>query len=239
MMRKLVLAISVLVFVTLMPFVNASFTKNPTFDLATSSSLPGAANAVYSIHLENLDSSEDAVSVSITIPVGYSINLQFITSKAGILAGAVSGECQAGTGEGSVQTTSTPGQFSMSAQGGPIGQIIMDQPSPTSQGRMEFLFSGRYSVVNHGCQGDFAVGQGFFINPSTPGPYTWGPSTATPTSGPPVTMVPRSGLTQTVNIGNAGTSTTATNVPEFPSLVAILLATSLIFPVAIFRKLRR
>jgi hypothetical protein len=238
MTKKLMLVIAMLAFVALTPNVNASFTKAPTFDLVTSSSLAGATNAIYSIHLENPDQSEDAASVSITIPAGYSVNQQFITSKAGILSGSVGGECLEQSGQGSVQTTSTPGQFSMSIQGAVIGQIIITLPTQVGQGKLEVPFSGRYSVVNHGCQGDLVMGQGFFVNPSTPGTYAWAPSFVNPKSGSPVTMAPRPGLSLSVTVVGSVTTTTSTVIPEFSSALPIVFGLALTLPVAIIRKKR-
>lgn len=57
-----------LVLVMLVPQADASFTETPLFDLKTSSNLAGATDALYTLHVENRDQSEDAASLFITIP---------------------------------------------------------------------------------------------------------------------------------------------------------------------------
>jgi hypothetical protein len=167
MIRKFTLILAMLVFLTLAPQANASFTKAPTFDLITSSSLVGATDAVYTLHLENPDQSEDAASVSITIPAGYAIDQQFITSMAGIQAGSGYGSCPNGSADIAIATTTTPGQFSIFISGISSGlnvaQVILSQPSVTNTGKIDLTFtSPRYSIVNHGCSGELVWAKGFF-----------------------------------------------------------------------------
>jgi hypothetical protein len=237
MTKKISLVVAMLMLLALMPGADASFTKPPTFDLTASSNLVSATDAAYSLYLANPDPSENAIGVSIVIPAGYSVGQQFITSKAGIQVGSGGGTCQMGSGEGPVKTTTTPGRFSMSAGGMTIGEIIITQPTMTSQGKMEVSFSGPYSSVNHGCNGGLEMGKGFFINPSTPGTYAWAPSIANPKSGPPVTMAPRSGYSQSVTIVSSATTTTGTtDISEFSSVLTVVFALVLALPVAIIRK---
>ena len=200
MFKKSSLFVLVLVLIALTPLVEANFSNPPTFDLTTSSNTAGATTAVYSIFLQNPDPAEDANNVSIAIPAGYSVGPQFITSTVGIPVGSVSGACPMGSGGGSVVTTSTPGQFAMVVMGMTIGQIIITQPTATTQGKMGFLFRGRYGFDDHGCHGNFMMLAGFFINPSTSGTYSWAPSSAIPTTGSPVVMAPRPGYSQNVTI---------------------------------------
>lgn len=221
------MVIAMLVLVLLVPRAYASFTTLPTFDLTTSSNLVGATDAIYSLFLSNPDVSEDAINVSIVIPEGYSIDQQFITSKAGVQAGSVSGACGSGPGTGDVMTTTTPGQFSISVVSGEydfiIGKITVIQPTMASRGQIAVSFSGRYALVNHGCHASIEMGKGFFINPSAPGTYAWTPSSVNPTSGSPVTMAPRPGFSQSVTIVGSVTTTTtsSTNIPEFSSVLSV------------------
>jgi len=224
MARKLyfVLAVALLCLLALMPRANASFTNVPTFDLTTSSTQAAATNAAYSFYVQNPDHSEDAVDIAIAIPAGYSMGQSFMTNTAGIQVGTVSGQCPVGAGQGTVTTTTTPGRFAINIQqlGAPIGGITITPPTSSTSGTFDMTFTGQYSFENYGCGGQFSFAQGFFINPSTAGTYSWAPSTATPKSGPPVTMQPRPGFSQNVNI--------VTPVPEFPTLLLTLGATMIL-----------
>jgi len=201
MSKRYFLAVVALLLIALTPQVEAGFTSPPTFDLTATSNVAGSATALYTIHLQNSDPSEDVVSISITIPAGYSIGSGYMTSTSGIQVGSVSGSCQGlGTGVGSVLSTSTPGKLAISVlRVGTIGEIDVSEPTATTPGKMTVLFSGTIGFDNHGCQGSFTMVQGFLINPSTAGTYTW-TATATPTSGSPVTLAPRPGRSQTITI---------------------------------------
>ncbi len=201
------------VFALLVPQASADFTKTPIFDVRTDCLDPrycgdadaGVVDAIYVLYLENPDQSEDVVSVSITIPAGYSIGPRFITDKAGILAmSGVSKSPQLWTTQLSVVTTTTPLHFLISATGATLGEITIIEPdngkNPATPGRMEMRFSGVIALMNHGCSADIKTESGFFINPESPGTYSWAPSIANPTSGKSVNMVPRSGGSQTVEI---------------------------------------
>ena len=231
MARKLyfVLGLALLCLLVLMPRANASFTNVPTFDLTTSSTQAAATNAAYSFYVQNPDQSEDAVDISIAIPAGYSMGQSFMTSTANIQVGTVSGQCPVGAGQGTVTTTTIPGQFSINIKqlGAPIGGITITPPTASSPGTFDMKFTSQYSFENYGCGGQFSFVNGFFINPSTAGTYSWAPSTATPKSGPTVMMQPRPGFSQSITIANA--------VPEFPTLL-LTLAAAMILSVAILRR---
>jgi hypothetical protein len=199
-----------LVLVMLVPQANAKFTKTPIFDLRTSSSLAGATDALYTLHIENRDQSEDATSLSITVPAGYSIDQKFITNKAGIKAMSAYGSCADWSGQASVVTTTTPGRLLMAAMGTTVVEITVSEPTSTTQGIIEMTFVGIYTIMNRGCHGDITPVKGFFINPSTPGTYAWAPSIANPKSGPSATMEARSGFSQTVTIVGTGATTSVT-----------------------------
>jgi len=201
-----------LVLVMLVPQADANFTKTPIFDLKASSSLAGATDALYTLHLENPDLYEDTLTASITIPAGYSINQKFITDKSGIKAGSAYGHCQEGSAPANIVTTTTLGRFAISFAGMAAVDIIVSEPTPTTPGTMKFTFVGGYAgaVMNRGCYGEISPVAGFFVNPSTSGTYAWAPSIANPKSGPSVTMVPRSGFSQTVTIVGTGATTSVT-----------------------------
>ncbi len=207
-MTKLVtFFVLIVVLALLLPQANADFSKIPIFDLKTSSdvasnldNLGGGMDAIYTLYLENGDQSENVVSVSITIPIGYSIGPGFITNETGIIAMSGYGSNpQLGTTQLYVVTTNTPGRFLISAMGATLGEITVIEPT-TTPGRMEMKFSGVIAVMNHGCSAEIKSERGFFINPWQPGTYVWAPSTANPESGESVTMEPRSGLSQAVEI---------------------------------------
>ena len=209
-MTKLVsLVVVMLVFVVLVPQANAGFKTPPTFDLTTSSNLAGATDAVYVLRAENPDQSDDAFGLVITIPTGYSIGPSFITNKAGMKVISAIGSCPGWSGQAAVATTTTPGQFTLSFGAMTLGKVIITAPTATAPGKMEMTFTGSYSLVNRGCYGDLTTAKGFFINPSTPGAYAWRPSMAQPTSGAAVEMLPRPGLTQTIEIVGPSVTTQA------------------------------
>lgn len=228
-MRSVILAACIIALVMLLPQAKASFTENPTMDLITSSSLAGATDAVYTIHLEDPDTTEDMASLSITIPAGYSIDQRFITSKPGINAGSAQGVCASWAGENIIITTTTKGDLEISnSLVGPVAQLILTEPTPTTQGSLQILLAGSYAPLNHGCFAELTTVKGFFINPSKPGTYTWAPSTSSPKSGPPVAMDPRPSFSQTVIItGPSVTTTTSmtTATPELPGPEIALIAT--------------
>ena len=203
----------IVVFALLVPQASADFSKTPIFDVRTDCLDPrycgdadaGVVDAIYVLYLENPDQSEDVVSVSITIPVGYSIDPRFITDKTGVLAmSGIGRNPQLGTTQLSVVTTTTPLHFLISVTGATLGEITIIEPdngkNPAIPGRMEMRFSGVIALMNHGCSADIKTESGFFINPWWPGTYSWAPSIANPTSGKSVNMVPRSGGSQTVEI---------------------------------------
>jgi hypothetical protein len=122
----------------------------------------------------------------------------------------------------------------MNVLGLKAGDIMITQPTQTQSGKIDLAFTMGYSIVNHGCRGDLKWASGFFINPSAPGDYAWAPSTASPSAGQPATMTPRSGQTQVVSISGSATSTT--EVPEFPSLLTLILVITVTLPLALYRK---
>ncbi len=202
----------------MVPQANASFVKIPIFDLVTTSDVAGATDAVYTLHLENPDPSEIVVTASIMVPVGYSVDQEFITSKSGIKAGSAFGHCPEGSSHANMVTTTTPGRFTISFMSRATVHIIVSEPTPTTPGTMEFTFSGQYALLNPGCYADFSPAKGFFVNPSTLGAYVWAPSTAAATSGSPVTMESRPGFSQTVTIVGTGETTSVTATEVEPSV---------------------
>jgi hypothetical protein len=219
------IVVVMLVLVVLVPQANAGFTNSPTFDLKTSSSLAGATDAVYVLHFENLDQTEDAVGLSITLPAGYSVDQKFITDKIGITAMSAYGNCPDGTGQAKIVTTTTPGRFSMSAMGMSQGEVTVRVPTPSTEGVLEMTFAGTYTIMNRGCKGEITPVKGFFINPSTAGTYAWAPSVVKPRSGPAVTMEARSGFSQIVTIVGT-TATTSATTTEAESPITTQTATS-------------
>jgi len=222
LMTKLVsLVVVMLVFIVLVPQASAGFKTPPTFDLTTSSNLAGATDAVYVLRAENPDRSDDAFGLAIIIPTGYSIGQNFITNKAGMKVISAYGNCPDWSGQAAVATTTTPGQFTLSYGPMTFGKVIITSPSAATPGKMEMTFTGTYSLVNRGCYGELTTAKGFFINPSTPGTYTWGPSMAQPTSGAAVEMAPRPGFTQTIEIvGPSVTTQTVASTTESSTVPA-------------------
>jgi hypothetical protein len=204
MTRLVALFVLIVVFALLVPQASADFTKIPTFDLRPDCQYcdeAGVVDTIYTFHLENPDQSEDVVSVSIAIPIAYSIDPRFITNKTGITAmSGYASNPQLGTTQLNVVTTNTPGRFLISAMGTTLGEITIIEPSSTTPGKMEMKFSGVVAVMNHGCSAEIKTETGFFINPSRLADYVWAPSIANPTSGKSVIMEPRSGLSQVVTI---------------------------------------
>lgn len=228
MTRFVSIVVVMLVLVMLVPQADASFTETPLFDLKTSSNLAGATDALYTLHVENRDQSEDAASLFITIPAGYSVDHRFITNKAGIKAMSAYGSCPDGSGQANVATTTTLGRFLMSAMSMTVGEITVSEPTSTTQGSVEMTFVGSYTIMNHGCYGDITPVKGFFINPSTPGTYAWAPSIADPKSGLSATTVPRSGFSQTVTIVSTGPTTSLTTTEtQSPATTQTVTSTSL------------
>ncbi len=227
-LRPVFLVALIIALVILLPQAKAGFTENPTMDLKASSNSVGATDAVYTIHLEDPDTTEDMASLSIAIPAGYSIDQRFITSKPGINAGSAHGVCASWAGENIIITTTTIGDLEISnSLVGPVAQLIITEATSTTQGSLQVLLAGSYAPLNHGCFADLTTVKGFFINPSKPGTYTWAPSTANPKSGPPVVMDPRPSYSQTVIItGPSVTTTTSmtTTTPELPGPEIVLIA---------------
>lgn len=196
----MLLVSTALVLLIAVPCARAGFSATPTFDLTTTSNLAGATDAVYTLHLANPDRSEIVLSSTITIPAGYSIDQKFITSRSGIKVGLAYGHCPEGSRQADVVTTTSPGHLKISFMSMAAASIVVSEPTQTASGTMEFTFTGEYAMMNSGCYADITPSKGFFVNPSAPGTYKWSPSTAQPRSGPVAEMVPRSGLTQTIEI---------------------------------------
>lgn len=234
---KTVLALTVLVLALASAGAAAAFSTPPTFDLTTSSTVAGATNAAYTLFGQNNDPIENVASASITIPAGYSIGQQFITNSPGITVASVTGECQdLGTGTGSVVTTSTASQFALVVDGNTLGTITISQPTTTTQGQMIISFSGQFGSDDHGCYGSFVMTEGFFINPSAPGVYSWSPSSAQPVGGgSSVIMAARAGFSQNVTI-----TVGATPTPEFhgDALLLFLALLSTMIVLSLRRKPR-
>jgi len=110
-----------------------------------------------------------------------------------------SANCPQYSGAGDIVTTATPGRLKISAEGMTFGDVMITEPTFT-QGNIEITFNGPYSLVNRGCVGQFSTVPGFFVNPSSPGVYSWAPSYASTKSGPAVMMSARPGFSQNVTI---------------------------------------
>jgi len=187
----------------------------PTFDLSTSSNLAGATDAVYTFHVENRDSST-SIALSMVIPAGYSLNSMYNT-KSGITVMKGNGWILTPWGGHlvgmlftiMVTTTSTPGHYRgivFSIIGALSSEVLLTEPTPTAPGKLDVRgvsIKGTLSL-------DLSTVPGFFINPLTPGDYTWGPSYANSTSGQRVASVPRPGFTQKVTIIDTSVTTQPT-----------------------------
>jgi hypothetical protein len=212
-MKRIGVLIPVLLMsLVIVPYVFGVSPVPPTFDLGTSSNLASATDAVYSFHIENRDSST-SIALSMVIPAGYSVNSMYFTNKSrtAVMTGQGWGMTfYAGLFVGMlftiiVTTTSTPGHYRgiVSSAIGALGSdIVLTEPTPTAPGKLDVpgvSLKGKMWL-------DLSTVPGFFINPSTPGDYTWGPTFANSTSGQRVASVPRPGFTQKVTI--IGTSVT-------------------------------
>jgi hypothetical protein len=230
---SLLIAVILMLLVTA-PRAFADFAVTPTLDLTTSSNLAGATDAVYTLHFENADTSTGVVSFSLAIPAGYSVNPAYITNQPGITimtgsAGQLNGFLR---GQITVATTSTPRHY-IATVSGYQAEAVLTEPTSTAQGKLEVSIPS-IPVVGNAVFLEVSTVPGFFINPSTPGTYTWGPSLANPTSGPAVATIPRSGFTQTVTIvAPSGTTeaattmtseTTAATTPELSAPITVFIA---------------
>jgi len=120
-------------------------------------------------------------------------------------------------------TTTTPGRFEISARGIVVGEMTISEPASTTQGKLEVTFRSR----SHGSSFESKSEKDFFINPSSPGTYTWAPSLVSPRSGPPVTMDPRPGFSQTVTIVGTGQTTVVTTAETaIPTVTQTTAATT-------------
>jgi len=178
----------------------AAFNVPPTFDLTTTTNVAGATSAGYVFHFEN-PSSDVAVAFSVVVPAGYFVNPTYMTTTPGIVVmfgyyDNVGDYSAPYDGTVEIKTTAVSGVFEIFVDSISMGVAALTVPTPTTPGS----FGGLLPGLNNGYWGEVATLQGFLINPSTPGLYTWGPNTATPSSGPTVTMNPRVGESNQVNI---------------------------------------
>ena len=194
---------------------SSAFTTPPTMDLTTSSEIVGATNAIYSFHAENPDSIT-IVSFSVPIPAGYSIDPTYMTTTTGIvvMTGVYGFIGQPINGYLKLETTVNSGVFAVYAERiiPPFPYVLIGSATiipPTS------TIPGTWTVTlgapNNGEYIDLSFVAGFFINPSTPGVYTWGPSTATGSDQSSATMNPRLGFTNEVTIITARSRATPYN----------------------------
>jgi hypothetical protein len=207
MKRISLLIATILMLLVTAPCAFADFAVTPTLDLAASSNLAGATDAVYTFHFENTDTSTAVVGFSLAIPAGYSVNPAYITNETRITvmtgsAGQLFGFLR---GQITVATTSTPRYYIVAISGYEF-LAVLAEPTATAQGKFEVSFP---SVPGDAVFMELSTLPGFFVNPSTPGNYTWGRSLANPESGSAVAMVPRSGFTQTVTIIGPSVATQA------------------------------
>ncbi|MFX0201017.1 MAG: hypothetical protein ACFFCW_33270 [Candidatus Hodarchaeota archaeon] len=214
-------------------FPAEAFTDPPTLDLTTSSHIAGATDAVYTFHSENPDPLT-AVLFDVPIPVGYLINSAYLTTTPGIIVmtgvyGNIGGPVM---GNLRLETTAAPGWFDIWAEQliplfpwVKIGTVQIIPPTLTTPGNI----GGALGPLNSGEYADLTFIAGFFINPSTPGIYTWGPSTATDAAGNIATMNPRIGFTNQVAIVSpvGGEIAPITTLALLPWIVLIVVAIAL------------
>jgi hypothetical protein len=205
--KLLVVTIVLAAFLMMVFPAMAAFTVPPTMDLTTSSNCSGATNAIYTFHAENPNAEETVVAFTVPVPAGYSVNPAYLTATPGtvVMTGTYG---PVGTtvinGLLSLETTSTIGEFAIIATNTnpPIPPVQIGQANlvPPTSTAAAWTVAISPSVPNNGEYIELAFVAGFFINPETPGVYTWGPSTATPFTGSSVTMNPRPGFTNQVHI---------------------------------------
>ncbi len=241
MTRKFVFAALILLMMVLVTRAEASATASPTFDLVTSSNLAGATDAIYTLHFETPEQSPNLVGLSITIPEGYSIGQNFITSTANVVAMSAKATCPQISATATLVTTTTPLAFKFQTVLGAGGNVTVSEPTATSPGAF-IISSGGLTAGTPGCSLDLTSMSGFFLNPLIPGNYTWAPSTVDPVSGSPIVMLPRPGYSQTVEIAGASATTTISTpsipIPEYESTTLILLASLTIVLAIVSRRPR-
>ncbi|MGB6679787.1 MAG: hypothetical protein WBF08_00505 [Candidatus Bathyarchaeia archaeon] len=200
--KLLLLTILIVVFSTMIFPARCAFTVPPTLDLTASSSCSGATDVVYAFHSENPngDLLGTVVAFSVIIPDGYLINPAYLTSTPDIVVMTGSYGDMGGPIKGYLKllTTTIPGQFDLYANDVPTpdvwnlaGNVIITIPGNILGFPNVYLNIGEFV--------DLSFIAGFFINPTTPGVYTW-TATATAPDADVTSFVPRSGFTNQVLI---------------------------------------
>lgn len=229
----IVLALSFVLFSTLIVSARADFATSPTLDLTTSSQTAGA-NAVYSFHVQNNDSSMSAKAFNVTIPAGCLITFPLIANMT--LAGLVGDAGQIGFSpivSFHANTTSTPGKFRIygnligSTAVFFMGNVSVKSPTLTLAGYVSGSLNPGYYLPNKWYV-DLLIN---VMNPSNPGTYVFGPNTVTPATGNVTSMNPRSGYTNSITIlGNAvGGDVLPANALAVPPSNTALIATAGLF----------
>jgi hypothetical protein len=191
------LLMAMIVFVTVAPVKSQGLP--PTLDLTASPPCVCSTSAVYTFHVEN-PMTTAIVSITVTIPAGYTINPAYLTSTAGIIVatgvgGFISPHSTIYTM--ALKTTATSGTFEMFVDGSSEGfGIITILPTQTTPG----LWVGLFTEIPANVWGEVTFVQGFFTNPCTVDAYSWSPNNALYGERVSVTLNPRTGYTNVVTI---------------------------------------
>jgi len=203
----LVLSLGIL---TIPVMANITNPGSPTFDLVTSSHLSSAMDATYTFTITNIvDSStnEQLKQIIATIPGGYTINSNYITATAGTKVGTMT--MSGGGGDphsADFVTTAVERVFTCTYSGTLCGTLTLSGDGQTFTLVIE---QAVYGLARE--QGVLETIQGFLINPTTAGIYSW-PATALgyETSSSEQDCSPRDGYSQDVQIGLVHNQTTGT-----------------------------
>lgn len=168
MKKVIIISLTLLLLGTLVPLATpaqAAFHNPPGFSVSTTNNVAGAKNAVYTLTLSNLDSAGDFVKqVKIRIPLGYSGNI-FLTAP-GKLLGSVNVDGFALEIRSAIWSTAVV-QWVLGPVRLNVGSVYLNLMT------MELILdvSRNYNATVH--QAVLNTVMGLFINPITPGTYTW------------------------------------------------------------------
>ena len=147
----------------------------PTFDLVTTSHFSGATNAIYTFTMTNIVDSgtnEQLKQITATIPSGYTINSDYITTTAGTKVGTMTMSGGGDAHSADLVTTTTERVFTATYSDKLCGTLTLSGDGQTFTLVIELAVYGLART-----QGVLETISGFFINPATAGIYSW-PATA-------------------------------------------------------------
>jgi hypothetical protein len=237
----ILLLIVMIGFITVAP-VKSQPQQSLTFDL-TASTLCACSTPIYKFHLENPTDIEYA-ALWVTIPAGYTIDPAYMTTTPGIVvATGIGGDVNPPTTDHTLvfKTSGTSGIFELFEEDVLFSTTgVLTPPTPTSPGSFNLLSEG----VDNNFWAEVSFVAGFFVNPCTPGTYSWSPNTATPVSGAvlangAVTMDPRPGYSNTVTIVNCAIGGVVTPVNKLEILTPYLALAGLVAVSAVVLVKRR